>query len=88
MLISETFRDFLKNFLLRKWLWRLKSLMCFAKTGHWSSLKFLKICKKEKKGGSLKALYKRRRWVGVLLLKILEETSTIGSAFHRWMRGT
>jgi len=88
MLIFETFRDFFEKLLTGKWLWRLKSLMCFVKTGRWSSLKFLKIHKKEKKKGSLKALYRRRIWVGVLLLKILEEMSAIGSVFHHWIRGT
>ena len=62
--------------------------MRFVKIERWSSLKFLKICKKEKKRGSLKALYRRKRWVGVLPLKILEEMSAIGFAFHYWMRGT
>ena len=37
---------------------------------------------------SLGALYRRQNLVGVILLKIQGEMSTVGSASHRWMRGT
>ena len=60
----------------------------FCKTGHWNSLKLLKIFEEKRKMGSLKALYRGGRWVGILPLKILGKMSAIGLAFHRWMRET
>ena len=37
---------------------------------------------------SLKALYRGWNWVGVILLKILKEISTVRFASHRWIWGT
>ena len=59
----------------------------FCEAGHCDSLKLLKIYKEKRKMGSLKALYKGRRWVGILPLKILGKMSAIGLTFHHWMQG-
>ena len=44
----------------------------------WSSLEHLKICEVKKGTSTLKALYRGRKWVGILPLKILGKTSAVG----------
>jgi len=60
----------------------------FCEMGSWNSLEHLKICEVKKKMNSPKALYRGRKEVGILLLKILRKMSAVGLVPHRYIRGT
>ena len=55
----------------------------------WEFLRVWRFCKvkKKKKMCPSGILYRRRNWVGVILLKILGEMSAIGSTSHHRIRG-
>ena len=73
---------------MRKELGKLGNFRAFCELEHSSSLEYLKIYEVKKGTSTLKALYRGRKWVGILPLKILGKTSAVGLVPYRWIRGT